>query len=773
MSFDTWTVTTDPAWPWSLGSWGTPALLLVALLLMLLTFWTYHGVAGTNRRRIGIVIALRLAALLLAVLAIARPSFASRDSLKVPSTLIILLDGSQSMTIQDEYGNLSRWDAMQRLMSRCGPLFDQLHDEQNVTVRVHRFAEGVGDYDPQGKADGKRTDFGTALHDLAGTYAQEPMLRGLVVLSDGGDNGSNFVATAEAEQWRRKCPVTTFALGKKTTSSHQSDIRMVSIVTEPSPVPVKGKLTVRVVVDAPGFEGRKVPIHLFIEEPGQTEPREVKLPDAEVLLPKALGNEIKLETTAPATPGEIKLTVKIDPQDREVIRTNNDITTYVTVAKEGLSVLYVEGKHRAWEPKMIREALKDPRIRLTQYVRTSEARYTEAERDLFNFEKQRYDVLIVGDISARRLCGGDQQVMNTIRNLVSNQGMGIVFIGGYESYGNSDWQDYPALVDLLPVRLDEKGQVDEVRMLPTEDGLRHYVLRLSDKDTANADLWAKLPKVAMTRLGTPKAGAKILARADNDKTGKPMLVAQDYGKGRSMAFATDQTWMWWNLGLTKHPPDNEGQLLDTRFWKQSMLYLAHQEESGDDVWINLDSRLLAAGSKLGFSVGARGKKGEELPNARFEVSVTSPQGNETAVTVSHEPGGNRGSFTKTEVPGEYRVTARAFVPKSGGGEEKVGNDRTVRFLVVQDTAELSRQAADPDFLERLSRAGGGKSFRAEDLPRFLQEMKSQPMKSNKPKTDLWPDWRRTRPSPFLMVFYVLFVALIGLEWFLRRTWGMV
>ena len=66
-------------------------------------------------------------------------------------------------------------------------------------------------------------------------------------------------------------------------------------------------------------------------------------------------------------PGEVKVTLKVDPLPGEVSQVNNEISTYVTVTKEGVSVLYVEGKYRAWEPKFIRYALsQDPRIRLVR-----------------------------------------------------------------------------------------------------------------------------------------------------------------------------------------------------------------------------------------------------------------------------------------------------------------------------------------------------------------------------------------------------------------------
>src|SRR6476469_9045887 len=124
----------DPAWPWSVPRVGLPGLAIIALLLAGLTVWTYHGTRTASRRRVAIVVALRLLALLLAVLTLMRPAFAFRDDLKVPSTLILSLDGSTSMTIRDEVDNQSRWATLQRILNACKPQLDRLRDEQNVPV---------------------------------------------------------------------------------------------------------------------------------------------------------------------------------------------------------------------------------------------------------------------------------------------------------------------------------------------------------------------------------------------------------------------------------------------------------------------------------------------------------------------------------------------------------------------------------------------------------------------------------------------------------------
>jgi len=764
MTSESFSFTSDPSWPWSLSGVGLPALVAVALLLTALTIWTYRGQAKAGGRRVSVMIALRLAALLLAVLALVRPSLASRENLKLPSTLIILLDGSESMTITDESNNYSRWEALRRTMSRCEPVLQQFRDEQNVTVHIYRFAEGLGPYDPQGKADGKRTDFGEALHALFHDkgHGGESQLRSLIVVSDGADNGTRYPPMAEAEKWRTiACPIHTFAVGQTTTTSKQKDIILLNIFPEPAPVPVKGKLTVMGLVDNPGFQGTTARVRLLVDD------KEVAVQDE--ILAKATGNQVKLTTQAPDKPGEIKVTLKIDKQFGEVSEHNNEVTTYVTVAKEGLSVLYVEGKIRAYEPKFLRRALEDPRFRVEYMVRLTDDELTKAEAETL---KQPYDVIILGDITPRRLSGGDDTILNGIREQV-RRGTGLMMIGGLENFGKS-WRGTP-IADVLPVDLSDSGQDERyIRMVPTAEGVGLYIMKLSDNPQENRELWNELPKLQeMSKLGERKSTSIVLARADDAKDGAPLLVSGPLGtaQGRTLAFGADTTWRWRNLDL---PKSTKGVELHRRFWKQVVLWLAKQEEAAGSVWVKPDVRRLGSGGKLGFAVGARGKNGEELKDVRFEVSVTNPQGTELPrVPVTREGEGNRGTFWKTDLPGEYHMTVRAFV-KEDGKERKMDEEAKVRFLVYQDTAELARQAADHKFLADLAAAGGGKAHRLDELPGFLRDLQSQPLpQSRRPKTELWPDWRRSQTSAFLPAFLMAFVALLCLEWFLRRYWGLV
>ena len=53
----------------------------------------------------------------------------------------------------------------------------------------------------------------------------------------------------------------------------------------------------------------------------------------------------------PQTDGEKRLTLRVKPKEGELVRSNNTISTYVTVLKGGLNVLFIQGPHSAWEQK--------------------------------------------------------------------------------------------------------------------------------------------------------------------------------------------------------------------------------------------------------------------------------------------------------------------------------------------------------------------------------------------------------------------------------------
>jgi uncharacterized membrane protein len=746
---------------------GSAILLLSPLALMAVTVWTYRG--SGSRRRVACIVGLRLAAFLLILLAMLRPALGVIDKNQAPSVLFVTADRSASMSIADESDNRSRWDTLVQHLRDAVPALRRLHDEGQIEVIFSKFADSTIPLNPEepGAPDGKRTDIGAALHKLFEEREAQRPPRGLLILSDGADNGnSRTPPLTEAARWRAlPCPVHTFTYGKTTTNDRQSDVVLTAIVPEPSPVPVKGELTIRASIDAFGFQGRSVRVKVLFDD------KEVASTVANLALTTA--NDIRVNTTAPAVPGEIKLTVRVEdpnrdgmPLDGEVSAANNEMTTYLTVTKEGLSVLLVD-KPRAWEPQSICDALsRDPRIRLYPVWLRGEP--SPGTADLFRFDQQQYDVIILGDVTAQQVRAVSPDAISKIERLV-DKGAGLMMLGGYATFAEGGW---PAtrLSDLLPVQIagpgSERGQLGvKVKMEPTDAGLRlfSYLLRLSDSVKDPRDAWGELPPLdGMTRIGKPKEGVGSVL-AVNGNGGDPLLVAGQYGAGRTLAFGGDSTWRWVR--------DEKTQEMQARFWRQVVVWLARQDDARGSVWVRPDARRIPARSDLGFTAGLNGKGGVPLSGGSFRAEVAAPDGTKSMVSVTKSADGFRGVFTRTEAPGEYRVTVRGE-GRDEAAKEDIRGEASARFIVYDDDVELMNRAANHDLLQKIAAAGGGTCRRGEELRSFLEEMLQQPLARERPKVIHYPDWRSTSRSYFLMAYFVAFVAILSCEWLLRRRWGM-
>lgn len=765
VAIHTWSATSAPAG--RLHGLAMNALVVLPAALLGITISTYLASPAATRRRTFAVLGLRILAFFLAGLAIARPSLASPERNPQRSVLLIVCDHSGSMTIQDESGNQSRWELMLRTLRDSGSELDRLSEEQQLDVRFYKFAGNVVEFQPNepGMADGKRTDTGAALRALYEQRDGQQPPRYLLLLSDGADNGSaRTPALPEASRWRNlPCPIHTFACGNPTTADRQNDIAITSLATEPALVPSKGKLTVKLGVDAPGFENSTVRIRLFLDN------EEVLARDEVLTLTN--GNMLKLECNAPAKPGEAKLRVQVDDPKRkdeapkgDLFPLNNKIETYITVTKEGVSVLLVD-KQRAMEPQFICDALtKDPRIRVTPVWLRGGQTIDANSGDLFHFDRQPYDVIILGDVTAAQMKAVNPQALDSIERLVS-RGAGFLMLGGYSSFGNSDWQGTP-IERMLPIDFStSRGQIEENRkMMPTQNGLASfgYLLRLSDEGKPEK-AWETLPELeGISQLHKSNKGIETVLAESNK--GEPILIAQNYGDGRVLAFAGDTTHRW-----VVNP---QKQQMHGRFWRQMVLWLAKQENAEGSVWIKPDTRRLPVRSDLAFSVGVRSRGGVDLKDGSFTVEVTGPENVKTPVPTARTASDQRGTFVKTDVPGEYLITVhgKAKEPTSG---EVVDGESSAHIIVYDEDVEMTRRAADHDFLKKLASAGGGDFHRIEELPAFLRRLQSENLARNKPKMILRPDWRTTGQSSFLMVFFVLFVTSLSVEWLLRRRWGMV
>ncbi len=808
-----------PAYPWSVSPIGLPTLALVAVLLVIFTVWTYTGHPNATRRRIFIVLALRLAALVVALLTAVRPSVGVQEDPKFPSVLLIGVDLSESMTTKDEVNNQARIDAVRKTLDKCQPLLDELATDQNVSVVIYKFStadfnEATNKFSPSDPANGKRSDYGTYLNRTYDRWQGERFIRGHFLIGDGADNGETFSAIAEAAKWgRRGAPLTTFTVGSDNITSDTQDIVVTGVECDPSPAYIKNDVTIIGNVHAYGFAGTRVVARVSFN--GKVERTE------EVILEKEKDNKVRITLKAPAEKGEYKVKIEIGqvkdgelvPLKGEQSGENNYSETYLTVNKEGIRILVIDRLRT--ELTRIRDALRsEKRFDLNEVNIQPGALPTPAQREFLDLDAQAYDVIIIGNVSADELAQIDRDILRKINDSVKKKGMGLMFLGGEHAFrGMPD--------DLLPVAVAPGQIVEEVnkeqrplkfyQTIPTDDGLGK-MLKMSKEPKESVALWNELndsrsrPRITgynkMTRKPTstlyawttPTTASINAGTAMPDKktdpNADPLLVGHQIGdgaRGRVLAFAAYDTFLWEKLG---QPKTKQGTEIHTRFWKQCALWLAHQDDEEGQAELRVLHRQLKVGSEQVLRPKVKLPNGSDDPNAEMSVKIvplpdgkTEPDPAELDKAkpepIVRDQDGAKVLF-RPRTRGEY-FGVLTSPKKDADGKIVLDSDgkpailrATAKFIAVPDTSdEMLRVNAEHDFMVRLSVSNGGKALRLEDLPGYLKELKAEPLATTKPKPRYYPDWRRNHSKGFLPLWFVVFVALLGTEWGLRRLWGMV
>jgi hypothetical protein len=292
-----------------------------------------------------------------------------------------------------------------------------------------------------------------------------------------------------------------------------------------------------------------------------------------------------------------------------------------------------------------------------------------------------------------------------------------------------------------------------LRMRPTPHNMGHFTLMLAAGEDQNLAAWEKLPTLeGANRFEGVRPRAAVLAEADG-KDPPPLLVSQDYGRGRVMAFAGDSTWRWCMHGFAS---------AHKRFWRQIVLWLARKDQlSEGNVWVRLDNTRFFPGDRVEFTCGAQSPQNEPLSNAEYEVKIVKPDGKKLPVVTVRKEDHAAGSFRETLLPGDYAIEVTA----SRGGAP-LGTAPRARFVVSQQDLELDDPSADLDSMKGVAKSSGGEVIEPERLPHWLADLMNNTAYldvKQETKQSLWDQWP----------FFVSVVLLLTVEWYLRKRWGLV
>jgi len=751
---------------WSLYPVGDSYLLVCSAALVLVALAMLGPARGkTTRGRRMTLLGIRLAVIVLVVLAMLRPTLVYTKTEKQAATLILLADRSRSMSVPDEGGGKTRWEALRRTLADAKRALSKLAED--FEVRAYTFdseahpADVVkGEIQLGDGPDGAQTAIGSVLEDVFRQEAGKRLL-GIVLLSDGAQRAHAprdvLPQTAASRLKPLGYPLFTVRLGKSRGLGQAQDVAVKDLVANER-VFVKNELSVTGQFRVDGYVNREIPVQLLVEaSSGRMEPVA-----QETLKPTADGELIPVKFTyVPQLPGEYKITLEVVGQPGELVGTNNRLSTFVNVLKGGLNVLYLESFPPRAEQKYLRWALDASPDIDVDTVHVNPRRPETRPSDLADrFKPGKYEVYILGDLDASVFQAGE---LKDLAESVS-KGAGLIMLGGFHSFGPGGYAETP-LAGVLPVtmnRLERQGLDEEIsedlhlpgplKMTPTQIGAVRFPMMLGGNAQESRAAWARLPPLLGAnrfRVEALKRGAEVFAQAGPDR---PLLVAHVYGDGRVMAFAGDSTWRWWMRGY---------EAAHKRFWRQVVLWLARKDESLEgNVWIKLGARRVNPGQRVEFSVGAQSPSGGPVENADYKAEIVLPDGTERPIELVRSHAQMTGSVRATQAPGDYAVCVTAS--KDG---QPLGSARS-RFLVFEQDLELDNPAADATVLESLAAMTGGRSLVPEELPSLIERLAEDTEGlevRTETKKSLWDTWG----------LFALVVGLLGTEWYLRKRWGLV
>ena len=751
-------------------------MLVVALAAALLAAVMFLSpeLRRMSPRRRRTLLALRLVIFLLVIAGLLRPTHVFTEMKRLPATIIVLLDRSRSMQVEDEAGGKSRWDALRSTLEQSVPELRALQDDYEI--KVYEFDADVSPVnfsdealELTSRAEGQQSAIGAALEDVLRREAGK-RLAAVILASDGvqqafapRDNPQPQIAARRLADLGT--PLYTVAFGRERSASQSRDVALTELLVNPT-VYVKNELAIAGTVRVDGLANQDIPVQVLFETaPG-------KMEVVATLRPRATESSqlISLDTIyIPETPGERKLTVRAVPPEgvSELVTTNNELSTFVTVLDGGLRVLYLEGRPRL-EMTFIRRSL-DASQDIQLDARTDYHSDTKgwpldfAAANLEGaFEPGAYDVYIIGDLDSGAF---NTEVWQSFVDAVE-RGAGLIMLGGYHSFWPGGYQKTP-LRTILPLAIADVDMVTRqnlgdkidpslhlpgpLQMLPDQRNAGVSFMQLAPRPD-NLEAWKKLPPLkGANKFRQLKDAAIPLAVTARDEV---LMAALETGRGRVLAFAADSTYQWRLHGF---------DAMHKRFWRQVILWLAHVDETGaGDVWVRLGQRRYDPGQRVEFTAGVKALEPDVVQNAKLEAEVIFPNGTRQVLRLTRQGDELAGMVLETQEPGDYKI-----VVTGSHGTTDLGRAEG-RFTVHFQDLELDNPSARPMMLDGLSRATPppGRAVPPESLPQLLRELKEAPPEMIVESQTKYTPWDRPE-------YFLLLVGALCVEWYLRKRWGLV
>jgi len=703
------------------------------------------------RRLRTLLAAARTIVFLLVIVCLLRPRLAFENVTEYKACAVVLADVSTSMEAKDCPPEGSRYEALKAILDDNANTIDRL--KRRCDYRFATFAETFQRAEtPPEAPSGARTNLGHAFAEVMRDLRGAPTA-GIVLLSDGRNNGQVDPVRAAKQLG---VPIFAVCLGAAKGSSVFADSSVQSFdCPERVFVDNVAMVTIRVAYDGPEVN-TPANVTLKAYDRNDDDPAARGKPGfyrtTQINMPRPGKTEDVEFEYRPETEGIKRLVATVTPADKDANVRNNTREIFVRASKSALQVLLVEGEVR-WEYKFLRRAIAAaPNIKLMA-VNAFLADESDSAALLPRQENEWADLslIVLGDIPADRFTPSQ---LARIKKFVADGGA-LLMLGGFDTLGPGGYGSTP-VAKVLPVDVKESDAqiLDALRVVPTEYGLEHNVLAFGPADETRK-IWESLPPLSgYTKVSGVKPAARVLVRTPGND---PILVVQDYEKGRTAVFAADTTWRWiFNRGKFAR--------YHKAFWRQLVQWLTKSGYGGvgGGIWCETDRLRYLTGDTPVLTVRASGKKVE---NAMISALISGP-GMKIHMPIADRPGQHvLGLPEPMKRPGAYEITVTARLPAAAKARGEKDLEAKTRFVVQEIDIENENPGADPDLLAQVAAVTGGASFERSKASQAFQKLLDGADIGRK----IVQTYRRLWDN---MYIYIALAGLLCVEWIVRKRKGL-
>jgi uncharacterized membrane protein len=751
-----------------LSPWGRMGLWLGASAVLAIAALSWRASRGASAWRRALLISLRGAAAITAMVVFLEPAVELRQVAREPNRIAVVIDDSKSMSLAEDTRGPTRIERVRELLASSAGTLSAWEKDHKVdyytfsdTVSATTLQALAGDH-----AQGKSTLIRKALEYVRGRYEGRD-LAGVVLISDGAATGSFDEDSGDGAVRDFLRSLETRVHTVWAARAGLQDVSVAKVLADEFAF-VRTVVKIEAVIRTTGLPARQVPVTLSTDgQPLRQKMVDLPAGDHDVtvsfeITPPRVGRYV-YEISVPVAPGE-------------AVASNNTRSFVVRVIRDKIRVLQVAGSP-SWDVRALRQMLKsNPNVDLISFfiLRTQDdislvpndemSLIPFPTRELFEQQLPSFDLIILQNFEYLPYGIGDY--LENIRSYVDGGG-GLAMLGGAQSFSSGGYYGTP-VATALPVDLYgpfESGPIlDTQRFSPqlTDAGLGHPVTALRYAPDDNRKAWADLPQLeGVNLIAGAKPDATVLAVHPKLRTkdGKPMpvIVAGEYGKGRSLAVTTDTLWRWGFVAAAR--PGDDGRHY-TKFWENAMRWLI-QDPDLRNLHVDSDAVEYVPNAPVRVTVRLLGRDYQPLANGKVSLVVkrgADPATAEQVATAQVQVGDDGTAVYEVGglPPGVYRVIGKATI----GGKDV---DATDILLVRENGTELDHPVGDLGTLELIAKATGGSALGAiDELPQGLAFDPPRIVRVDR-RTDveLW-----SRPGLLLLV-----VGLLGLEWLLRQRSG--